>query len=250
MAETRYDFKVGEIACTAYLPTTQTRVPILVVCHGWGGNRRLWRLPERIKNKVIKRGMGVVAFDFFGCGESYGDYRDMTYGIWAQNLCDVLDYLKAADFCDASRLGVLGFSSGSTAIFRAAMRCMPAYMISVATCVTPNIGMAEGGPYKALESGAESTVFLGKEVRRGFFADCIDNSPDKYIDKITCETLIMQGGGDNDYRITDARLASRLIEHSKLIIYEGGTHSLDNCATEATNDVLMWFYEHNILTEG
>lgn len=250
MTEKRFDFNVGDIACTAYLPVeVNGKIPLLVVCHGWGGSRRLWRLPEKVKNKVVKRGMGVVSLDFFGCGDTGGDFGEMTYEIWSQNLCDVLRYLKNTDFCDADKLGVFGFSSGSMAMLRCACgKSEPDFIISVATCATAYIGMADGGPFKALESDAGTTMFLGKQMPKTFFKDCIDNAPSDMLESIACPTLVLQGGADNEYRIADANLAHNKITNSKLIVYDDGTHSLDNCASAAANDILTWFYEQNILT--
>ncbi len=247
MKENRFDFNIDGIAATAYFPQDDKNIcSAMVVCHGWGGNRRLWRLPEKIKNKAVKRGMAVFSIDMYGCGDSKGDYRDMTYALWSKDVATAVRYARVK--YDIDKVGVFGFSSGSTAAFRCAAEISePDFIISVATCVTPNIGMSEGGPYADIPAYKKTRVFMGREVGRGFFVDCVNNSPDKKLCELNVPTLILQGNGDNEYRIADAELAARKIKNSLLIKYDGGTHSLDNCATAAANDSVFWLKQNGFL---
>lgn len=240
MKENRFDFNIDGIAATAYFPSDGKSIcSATVVCHGWGGNRHLWRLPEKIKNKVTKRGMAVVSIDMYGCGDSKGDYKDMTYALWAKDVAAAVRYVRGK--YNINKVGVFGFSSGSTAAFRcAAETSEPDFIISVATCVTPNIGMAEGGPYADIPTDKNTRLFMSKDVGHDFFVDCINNSPDKALDTLNIPVLILQGGADNKYRIADAEFAAEKIKNSLLIKYDEGTHSLDNCATAAANDAVFW----------
>lgn len=240
MKENRFDLNIDGVAATAYFPPDGKNVcSAMVVCHGWGGNRRLWRLPEKIKNKVVKRGMAVFSIDMYGCGDSKYDYKNMTYALWSKDIAAAVRYVR--EKYDINKVGVFGFSSGSTAAFRCAAETFePDFIISVATCVTPNIGMAEGGPYADIPTGKNTRLFMGKDVGREFFVDCINNSPDKSLDAINIPVLILQGGADNKYRIDDAEFAAEKIKKSLLIKYDSGTHSLDNCATAAANDAVFW----------
>ena len=247
MKENRFDFNIDGIAATGFFAANGgNERSAIVVCHGWGGNRRLWRLPEKIKNKVIKRGMAVISIDMYGCGESRGDYRDMTYGFWADDVARAVRYVRGV--LGINTVGVFGFSSGSAAALRCAAETgEPDFIVSVATCATPNIGMAEGGVECDIPNANETRRFMGKDVGRNFFVDCIDNSPDRSLDIINVPVLILQGGEDNKYRIADAEFAAEKIKNSLLIKYDEGTHSLDNCATAAANDTVFWLEQNGFL---
>ncbi len=249
MKENRFDFNIDGMAATAYFPPDGKNIcSAMVVCHGWGGNRRLWRLPEKIKNKVIKRGMAVFSIDMYGCGDSKGDYKDMTYALWSRDVAAAVRYVR--EKYDINKVGVFGFSSGSTAAFRCAVETgEPDFIISVATCVTPDIGMSEGGPYVDIPAGENTRLFMGKNVGREFFVDCINNSPGKKLCEIDAPVLILQGDGDNAYRIADAEFAAEKINNSLLIKYDGGTHSLDNHATAAANDAVFWLQQGGFCLE-
>ena len=81
-------------AGTVYFPNeNEKNLPVVIYCHGWGGKRQLWTPTEKLCEIAIGNNMALVTFDFFGCGDTGGDYRYMTYRRWKENLSIVLDYL-------------------------------------------------------------------------------------------------------------------------------------------------------------
>lgn len=247
MKENRFDLDVGGIPATVYLPREyDQKLSCMIVCHGWGGGKRLWRLPEKIKNKVLGRGMAVISIDLYAAYER----ENMTYALWADEISRVIDYTRALDYIEKSRVGLFAFSSGTTAAFRCVLeKTVPDFIISVATCVSANIGMSEGGPFAAIQDG-ETRIFMGEKVKKAFFTDCIENAPIKKLALIDTPALILQGGSDNKYRLSDAVETQKLLQKSFLKIYPGGTHSLDNCATEASNDTVNWLFEHGFCSNA
>lgn len=245
MKENRFEYRVGRIPVTAYMPKEYSgMLSALIVCHGWNGSRRLWRLPERIKNKLLGRGMAVFSADLYGCGESDGNISDMTYALWAEDVSGVIAFVRSMPYIDTQKVGLFGFSSGSTAAFRCALdHDRPSFIVSVATCVSANIGMSEGGPFEFPEEG-EMRRFMGTDIGCAFFEDCVSNAPITRLHEVTAPTLILQGLADNEYRISDAAAAERLLPCAVLRTYPEGTHSLDNCATAAANDVIAWLEAH------
>ena len=112
------DFKLttgDENVGTVYLPSKDCgNIPVLIYCHGWGGNRSLPTVLQRLLDKQI----AIVAFDFYGGGDTGGDYAHMTYRRWQENLCDILTWVIKQPFTDSERIGCYAFSSGSTAALR------------------------------------------------------------------------------------------------------------------------------------
>ena len=244
----------------AYLPDHDNgRMPVLIRCHG-GGNGCDGKLNDTgiaLRDRANNEGMAFVTFDCFAAGETGGDYGVMTYARWVQNLSDIIDWVQAQPFADPGRIGVIGYSCGSTVALRAAtqdprLRCV----CSIATCATVHIGMwGQGGAAKcfvdnldALLAGERRPLF-GVEFQKEFFIDDISNAPVHALlaNEITCPVLFLQGAKDNVFRCSDARLAYDIMhragQSAKYIEYEEGGHGLGECAEQATNDLFSWLRE-------
>ena len=232
-----------------YLPhESAVCAPVLVYCHGWGGGKTLSAPMDGIVTRALQEGMAVVAFDFFGSGETGGDMRDMTYTRWKENLRAVWNWTAQQSFADPARIGCYAFSSGSTAALRLAAETEGfAFLISVGTCITANIAMNNGGPAKLLvenlphlQSGGTVPV-LGVDFGLAFYLDTVQHAPVHTIKNVKCPVLFLQGTNDNIYRITDARMAHHILREngrpSMHIEIEGGSHSLGNKAGEALRHV-------------
>ena len=141
------DRNVGVI----YLPEDRDGpLAVLVIAHDWGASRAFTPFTGALCAAAVGAGMAVVAFDFFGCGETGGDFASMTYGRWAANLRDVCLYIEAQEWAASGKIGAVGTSSGSVAVLRCAIGLYPlAFAVSVATCLGPYIHMPEG-PAKLL----------------------------------------------------------------------------------------------------
>ncbi|MDR0532287.1 MAG: prolyl oligopeptidase family serine peptidase [Oscillospiraceae bacterium] len=243
----------------AYLPQEfQGRMPVILHCHGggMGCNGGVWGLGETVRGVALQNGMAMVTFDCYAGGKTGGDYGKMTYARWVRNAGDVFDWIQAQPWADPERLGVLGFSCGSTVGLRlAAQDARVKFVCSVGTCVSVHIGMWQGGVDKcfgdhmeALLAGERRNLF-GVEFEKDFFIDCLRNGAVHALHdgKITCPVLFLQGLQDNAYRCADARLAYDLMRRKhlpcKLVEYPEGTHGLENVAEQAATDLFEWITE-------
>jgi alpha/beta superfamily hydrolase len=105
-------------------PAGTAPVPkVFVCCHGYGGNKE-GRYLQTIGSTLMTAGMGMVRFDFTNAaGESYGTLRDATLGGYADDLDDVLDFLRTQPRLATSRFAVGGHSyAGRAALIVAARR--------------------------------------------------------------------------------------------------------------------------------
>lgn len=98
----------------------------LICCHGINDNRGQWL--RQVSDLHRRSGYGALLFDFAGHGDSDGN--QVTYGAReALDVAAVLDYLRARDDVDATRIAILGYSLGAiTATLAAAalpdLRCL------------------------------------------------------------------------------------------------------------------------------
>jgi len=239
---------------TVYLPDKDAvNVPVIISCHGWGGNRQLWGTFSTLCDRAMNEGIALVAFDFFGCGDTGGDYSQMTYTRWMNNLSDVLTWVVSQPFSNKHKIGCYAFSSGSTAALRLAAEDQRlSFIISVGTCISAHIGMGKGGPAKILADNLESLLSGGavaifdNSFGINFYLDTVSKAPIHSMDKINCPVLFLQGTADNVYRCADAKMAYDLMlrknpqTQAAYIPLTGGTHGLDNMADEAVSAAFQW----------
>lgn len=250
-----YDFKLetgDRNVGTVYLPSEEAvNVPVIIYCHGWAGRRQLWIPTEALCERAVDEGMAFITFDFFGCGETGGDYSQMTYSRWKDNLSEIISWVISQQFADKNKIGCYAFSSGSTAALRlAAEDNRLSFIVSVGTCISAHIGMGAGGPAKILAdnlenliSGGAATIF-NVDFDINFYLDTISKVPIHTMDKINCPVLFLQGTADNAFRCSDAKMAYNIMKRANLqathVELDGGTHELENMPDEAVNNVFAW----------
>jgi dipeptidyl aminopeptidase/acylaminoacyl peptidase len=244
---------------TVYLPEERPApMPVLIVCFGGTSVRQLYPFTVELCARLTAAGAAVVTFDFYGWGETGGDPSGWTYGRWAANLADVCTYVSAQAWADAGRIGALGISAGSTAVLRCAIDTRKlAAGISIATFLGHYVSMPDG-PAKQLIDHLDTLLAGGTVASKGrgsfvyhfgidHFKDAIGGAPIYRLHTITCPIFFLQGGADNIYRRSDARLGYELLRsHGLPASYreiEAGDHVLGNVPHEGADAVLAWLRE-------
>ena len=69
---------------------------VLVICHGFRGAKENGGKVFAFADKLKKVGVGVVAFDFRGCGNSEGDFAAVTLSRQGEDLQAVIDHVHQA----------------------------------------------------------------------------------------------------------------------------------------------------------
>ena len=252
-----YDFKLDtgdKNVGTVYLPDEAAAdIPVIIYCHGWGGNRELYPTMQCLCERALRENMAVVTFDFYGCGDTGGDYAFFTYNRWKENLSDIVTWVGSQPFSRVSEIGCFSVSSGTTAALRlASVDRRISFIVSVATCVSTHFGMDSGGPAKVFADNAAHLISGGTSKMFGvvfgldFFVDTISNAPIHSLSQIRCPVLFLQGTADNIYRCTDAKMAYELMTCDKPqtqtahVLVENGNHGLDNVPEEAIGKMFEW----------
>lgn len=93
--------------------------PGVIVMHGFTVARHDVPVPgtdedvyQRLGRVFAERGYVSLAFDFYGAGESDGEFADVTFTRHTADAVAALDYLESLDFVDADNLIVQGWSHG------------------------------------------------------------------------------------------------------------------------------------------
>lgn len=101
------------------LPPAAGRHPVVVVAHGWGGDKAT---PgnRAVAEALVAAGVGAFLFDFTGHGESEGRPEESTMALQVGDLRAALDVVSGLDDVDAGRVGVAADGSAATVALRVA----------------------------------------------------------------------------------------------------------------------------------
>jgi len=101
------------------LPTPNSRLPTVLVVHGFSGNRQLM---YGFGYTLARNGYAAALIDFAGHGSSLDrmpdGFSDAQYDKLAANMGTALAWLREQPFVDADRLAILGHSMGASAVAR------------------------------------------------------------------------------------------------------------------------------------
>ncbi|MCS7180681.1 MAG: alpha/beta fold hydrolase [bacterium] len=92
----------------------KVKSPGVILFHGFTGNKcESHFLFTKLARKLYKEGISVLRFDFYGSGDSEGNFEDMTLMTEIKDGEKAVEFLKTFDFIDIKRIGVLGLSMGA-----------------------------------------------------------------------------------------------------------------------------------------
>jgi uncharacterized protein len=117
----------------AHFPLISSReqqIPAVLICHGFGGNKiGQGRMYVILAEKLAKAGIAALRVDFRGCGDSEGQFGELTMEGLVSDAVLALQYLSDHQHIDASRIGIVGSSlGGPVAIYAAQKTQIPTTM--------------------------------------------------------------------------------------------------------------------------
>lgn len=103
------------LAGYVWRPAREVAAPVTVVmAHGLTNSHSDAPLFGVLRDRLLKEGMSVFMFDFFGSGESDGAFQDKTWANQSQNLADAIDFVRAEVAASDESLALFGRSVGGT----------------------------------------------------------------------------------------------------------------------------------------
>lgn len=98
---------------TLHVPLINEKCPVVVMCHGFAGNRiGRFRIYVLLAQRLSQLGIASLRFDFRGSGESDGDFSEMTIEGEVGDALEALKFVKSLPQIDSKRVGMLGNSFG------------------------------------------------------------------------------------------------------------------------------------------
>lgn len=103
-----------KIFAILHKPISTTPFPIVVVLHGLGGHKvGRYRIGVETSARLAAAGIGTLRFDVRGCGDSEGEYTQMTIESQVSDALAVLNYIQGHPEVEKGRIGILGRSLGA-----------------------------------------------------------------------------------------------------------------------------------------
>lgn len=96
-----------------HIPNSNYKVPLAILYHGFMGNRiEAHRIFVKLSRRLETVGIASMRFDFYGNGESDGDFLDTTFTKEISDAKAILNYGISLNFVDAENIYLVGLSLG------------------------------------------------------------------------------------------------------------------------------------------
>ena len=207
-----------------YLPESEEPLPLVILCHGFGGNHEHM---SAYAKAFAGNGFAVYSFDFIGGGygsKSDGTMKEMSVLTEAADLSAVLDRMKTQPGINPDSIFLMGGSQGGfVCSYVAGVRpddvaglvCLyPAYVLQ------DNAWKQTPDPDNIPETINLMGIALGGIYNRDAMSfdiyDIIRNYPGK--------VLIIHGTVDSIAPISYSERAAEVFPDAELIRYEGANH--------------------------
>lgn len=229
-------FNDNKISAALHLPDEYSgeKIPVVVICHGFISNKvGQHRLFVKTARELTAQGFAVMRFDYLGCGDSSGEYRDITLEGQIGETIHILDQLRYFSCLDQKNVTLIGHSFGG---------CIASYVATLDARVKRLVLWAPvANPHKDIYDIVGETVYQkclhgqaahyqGFELGGNFFRSLEGKFPVEAVGKFTGETLIVHGTEDAETPLANAvayqhALSSRCCGGVTLRIIDNADHT-------------------------
>ena len=225
--------------------------PCVVFLHGFGGHRNeVGNLFAKLALRLSERGIASLRIDFPGCGESAGEFGDITIALYARAARAALRFARSQPNTAPGRLGLLGYSFGGAV----ATTCLRENDISIRSLAlwapigNPKVDMIESiGAAKAAEAERNGWTELGWGERKirlkhAFFASLADAAPVEAVADYDGDLFVAAGSCDRLVKYADPFYAAARRARSRLQrVIEGADHFFSGYAEPLLDDTADFF---------
>lgn len=236
-----------KLAAIQFMPACDTHA-LLIICHGFRGAKenggKIYAFTERIN----QLGVGVIAFDFSGSGQSEGDFSSLTLTRQVQDLQAVIDYLDARYDLPIILLGrsfggatVLAGGAFDERVKAFIVWSTPVFLEKTFSAMLPE-------EVRSLQSG--QMVLIHDEagdyyLDASFIRDFEHHDMDRYLRAIHSKpVLIIHAQDDEIVPAENAMHMHRLLEKSKLVLVEDAGHRFMEKIQYREDLTLDWLQEY------
>lgn len=229
------------------LQKSNKKFSAVIIAHGFSGGKSDRKF-VKIARKFAQNGIAVLRFDFSGCGDSEGNFENISISQEIKDLKAAYKFLIKQPNIDKKRIGFLGYSLG------ALIACLFQIKNPVARTL---VLVAPALDQKNLIKIWYTPQEIKKWQKQGYFDTPKHRIGVQYLDEaedytpigfnINIPTLIIHGKKDEDVSLKFSRkLLKVLAGKKKITIIKDGDHSFESyqASKELINYSLKWFKKH------
>ncbi len=213
-------------------PTSHEEKPIIILCHGFSTSKE-GRTYVRLEEILNNSGISTFRFDFFGHGESEGEFEEITTSEAVDDIQNAIRFLKESGY---KKTGLVGSSFGGMASIIEAGKTDDLYVLALKSPVSDYLGLIhtredEQEIKKWEERGIIDVTGVDGETRKlnySFYEEARKVKAYEAAQKIKIPVLIVHGDEDETVSIEQSKRTANLIEHCRLEAIDGGDHTYSN----------------------
>ncbi len=233
----------NKLAAYLCIPSSKLHT-FLIVCHGFRGAKENGGKIFDFASRVNELGIGVLAFDFSGSGQSAGDFASMTLTRQAYDLQCVIDYLDSHYHLPLVLLGrsfggstIIAGGAGDERVKAYVLWSTPVFLAETFTLIIPD-------EYKNLQRGKVMHIhdeFGDYDLNSGFIADFARHDMDEYLEAMSAKSvLIIHAEDDELVPAVNAVYIKNKINKAELFLIKNAGHRFLSKTAERENLTLTW----------
>ena len=245
----RHNLKLAALLMTAKPHQGQSgsgshKSALIIVCHGFTGSKEGSGQAVAMGNELASLGFSTLLFDFAGCGESEGNWEDLTLTGQIEDLGSVVEWSRLQCF---KRIILTGRSFGGSTIIGYTARDKNIDAVCTwAAVARPDQLFSHF--IKGRETGASDELLIIEsdeaplKLRRAFFIDLARHDLPGCAAAISPrKLLVIHGSADQSVPCADAELIYQsAAEPKKLVIIDGADHRFSNHTSEVWAVFFDW----------
>lgn len=235
-----------------HLPAAALKRPTpgVVMFHGFTGDRRARHgMFVKCSRALERAGIASLRFDFYGSGESDGEFREMTLRGEIADGRAAVAFLGGQSIIDPKRLGLLGLSlGGAVAAALAPSAKAKAVVLWSALAHTSRLRQLIKEMAKKIPGKPGGIEYDGYEINPRLSDDLLKVEPIRHLARFQGPTLVIHPANDEIVPISHARdfLQAAGAETKELAIIPGADHVYTSVLweREVIARTVQWFGRH------
>jgi pimeloyl-ACP methyl ester carboxylesterase len=209
-------------------PSGDKSRPLIVLCHGFTTSKDS-RTGVRLEEILNQTEISTFRFDFFGHGESEGEFAGITISEAVDDVQSAIRFMKDSGY---DGIGLVGSSFGGFASILAAGQSDDLFVLALKSPVSDYLGLliARDQDIDIETWRQEGFIFVeasdGKKIRLdySFYADAERIQGYSFAEKIKVPTLIVHGDRDKTVPLAQSQKAADLIPDCHLEVIKEADH--------------------------
>ena len=235
------DSTTGEykIPAVVTLPEGKENVPLVVICHGWAGNKDEGHGLGYIADRMAESGIASIRMDFIGTGDSEEDFIGFCNTTAINDVSDCLEYCLQNEPVNEEKLGIFGYSNGGRIAATITAKEDNPYKVRV--LLAPGIYPSDG-----LDATLEDDIAECDKngyIEKDWYGRTLKVGKQNYEDRLTfqenldqylvpgIDTLVIYGTEDTSVHTENSRKYAEEIEANSLVV-QGADHGYGMYGTD------------------